>query len=81
MNDTHTDIAGRGGFPGDPADALTVTGTGGCCGSTASTTLTLQEPATDDPCCGTRAEAQAESSRCGGAAKSTAVAAGQGCCG
>ena len=45
-----TDTAGRGGFAGDPADALTVTGAGagGCCGS---------------------------------AAKSTAVAAGQGCCG
>lgn len=75
-----TDTAGRGGFAGDPADALTVTGTGGCCGST-SASVTLQEPASDSPCCGTTAEAKAESSCCGSAAKSTAVAAGQGCCG
>jgi hypothetical protein len=76
-----TDTAGRGGFAGDPADALAVTNTGGCCGNTASTTLTLAEPASGEPCCGTAAEAKAESSCCGSSAKSTAVAAGQGCCG
>ena len=76
-----TDTTGRGGFAGNPADALTVTDTGGCCGNTASATVTLQEPASGDPCCGTPAEATAESSCCGSAAKSTAVAAGQGCCG
>ena len=76
-----TDTAGRGGFAGDPADALAVTGTGGCCGNPPQATLMLPEPATDGPCCGTQAEAKAESSCCGSAAKSTAVAAGQGCCG
>ena len=71
MRDTETDTDA----------ALIVTGTGGCCGNTASTTLTLQAHASDDPCCGTHAEAKAENSCCGSAAKSTAVAAGQGCCG
>lgn len=81
MSDTDTDTAGRGGFAGDPADALTVTGADGCCGSSPQTTLTPQEPVTDGPCCGSHAEATAENSCCGSAAKSTAVAAGQGCCG
>ncbi|MFF5297585.1 hypothetical protein [Paractinoplanes globisporus] len=71
MNDTDT----SGGFAVDPADALTVTGSDGCCGTA------LKLPAAGGPCCGTQAEASAESSCCGGAAKSTAVAAGQGCCG
>jgi hypothetical protein len=71
----------KGGFAGDPAEALTVSGTGGCCGNPAHTTLTLPEPASGGTCCGTRAEAAAENSCCGSAAKSTAVAAGQGCCG
>ena len=79
MSDTET----RGGFTGDPSAALTVTGTSGCCGSPAQATLALPEPAAaaGGPCCGTQAEAAAEGSCCGGAAKSDAVAAGQGCCG
>jgi|tagenome__1003787_1003787.scaffolds.fasta_scaffold17709570_2 hypothetical protein len=81
MSDTDTDISGRGGFAGDPADALTVTDAGGCCGNSAPATLTLQEPGSGEPCCGTHAEASAESSCCGSTAKTTAVAAGQGCCG
>jgi hypothetical protein len=79
MSDTQT----HGGFTGDPAAALTVTGTSGCCGNPPQTTLALPEPATTaaSQCCGTRAEATAEGSCCGSAAKSEAVAAGQGCCG
>lgn len=69
MTETH------GGFTGDPSAALTVTGTSDCCGNTA-------EPApAGGPCCGTPAEATAETSCCGSAAKADAVAAGQGCCG
>lgn len=71
-----------GGFAVDPAVALTVADAGGCCGGSApATMLTLPEPASGDPCCGTPAQAEAEGSCCGSAAKSTAVAAGQGCCG
>lgn len=79
MSDTQT----RGGFVGDPATALTVTGASGCCGSPAQAALTLPEPAATaaSPCCGTKAEAAAEGSCCGSAAKTDAVAAGQGCCG
>jgi hypothetical protein len=79
MSDTQI----HGGFIGDPADALTVAGTGGCCGNPPQTTLSLPEPAgtTAAPCCGTATEAVAEGSCCGGAAKADAVAAGQGCCG
>jgi hypothetical protein len=78
MSETTT----SGGFSGDPAAALTVTGTSGCCGSPAQATLALPEPATaSSPCCGTPAEATAEGSCCGSTAKADAVAAGQGCCG
>lgn len=79
MSDTQT----HGGFTGDPAAALTVTGTSGCCGNPPQTTLALPEPATTagSPCCGTPAEATAEGSCCGSTAKTDAVAAGQGCCG
>jgi hypothetical protein len=77
VNDTDT----PGGFAADPADALAAGGAGGCCGNAPSTTLTLPVSASGDPCCGTQAEATAESSCCGSAAKSTAVATGQGCCG
>lgn len=79
MSDTQT----QGGFAGNPADALTVTGTGGCCGNPAQVTLSLPEPAETAaaPCCGTAPEAAAEGSCCGGAAKADAVASGQGCCG
>ncbi|MFF5085394.1 hypothetical protein ACFY36_50855 [Actinoplanes sp. NPDC000266] len=41
MSDQNT----RGGFAGDPADALAVAGTSGCCGNPARATLTLPEPA------------------------------------
>jgi hypothetical protein len=70
-----------GGFAGDLAEALAVAGADGCCGSAPRATLTLHEPAAGGPCCGTQAEASAESACCGSAAKSTAVASGQGCCG
>ena len=69
MSDTNT--------AGDSA----VTGAGGCCGDAPQTTRTSPAPASDRPCCGTAVQARAESSCCGSAAKSTAVAAGQGCCG
>jgi len=78
MSDTQT----RGGFTGDPATALTVTGTSGCCGNPPQAAVDLPEPAVAaSPCCGTRAEAAAEGSCCGSTAKTDAVAAGQGCCG
>ena len=72
----------QGGFAGDPATALTVAGTGGCCGSPPRATLDLPEPAAaGGPCCGTSAEATAEDACCGTAAKTEAVASGAGCCG
>jgi hypothetical protein len=79
MSDTQT----RGGFAGDPATALTVTGSSGCCGNAPQTTDFLAtEPAkADAPCCGTRTEAQASGSCCGATAKAEAVSAGAGCCG
>ncbi|GIE94299.1 hypothetical protein [Paractinoplanes rishiriensis] len=77
-----SDIPAQGGFTGDPAAALTVSGTGGCCGTPPQTTLTLPEPAAaGGPCCGTPAEATAEQACCSSAAKAGAVASGQGCCG
>lgn len=80
MSDTQT----QGGFTGDPAAALTVSGTGGCCGNPPQATQTLPEPAestaTASPCCGTTAEATAEGACCGTAAKTDAVASGAGCC-
>ncbi|GIM91979.1 hypothetical protein [Paractinoplanes toevensis] len=69
-----------GGFAGDPADALAVAGTGGCCGNPPSSTLQLPQAASS-PCCGTSTDAAAASSCCGNAAKSEAVTSGQGCCG
>jgi hypothetical protein len=81
MSDTTTT---SGGFTGDPAAALSVAGTSGCCGNPPQTTLTLPDAETaaaGAPCCGTAAEAQQESSCCGTAAKQQAVATGQGCCG
>jgi hypothetical protein len=74
----------QGGFAGEPATALKVTGTGGCCGNPAQATdvLAAERPAADSsPCCGTQAEAAASSSCCGAGAKAEAVAAGSGCCG
>jgi hypothetical protein len=76
-----TDTPIHGGFAGDPAEALTVAGTGGCCGNPPQATLTRPEPATGTgPCCGTAAEAKADNACCGTAAKSDAAAAGAGCC-
>jgi hypothetical protein len=78
MNDTKT----QGGFAGDPAAALAVAGTGGCCGNPPRATLELPEPTTAaSPCCGTPAQASAEGSCCGAGAKAEAVASGAGCCG
>jgi arsenite methyltransferase len=71
MSDTDT----RGGF------ASIVTGGSGCCGSPTPTTVAPQAPASNDPCCGTSAEATAESSCCGSTAKTEAIASGATCCG
>ncbi|GGM89633.1 hypothetical protein ACFFX1_52675 [Dactylosporangium sucinum] len=79
--DTTTQATEAGGFAGDPAAALAVAGTGGCCGNP-PTALALPDSASDGaPCCGTPAEATAERSCCATAARTDAVAAGQGCCG
>ncbi|MEV4465163.1 hypothetical protein AB0J51_16250 [Micromonospora echinofusca] len=73
-----------GGFTGDPAAALQVTGSGACCGSPAQAVGGILPPAgataDGDPCCGTRHAAQAADSCCGSQAKADAVATGQGCC-
>jgi hypothetical protein len=76
----------RGGFEGDPATALAVGGTGGCCGNAPQATMTLPDPeastgAGGSPCCGTSADAQASGSCCGAQAKAEAVTSGAGCCG
>ena len=72
----------KGGFAGDPAAALSMAGTGGCCGNPPQATLALPDPsAAAGPCCGTAAEATADGACCGTAARSDAVAAGSGCCG
>jgi hypothetical protein len=76
MNET------TGGFAGDPAAALRVAGTDGCCGNPPTAVLDLPEPAAGAaPCCGTAAEAAASQGCCGSAAKAEAVASGAGCCG
>ncbi|MEV4139087.1 hypothetical protein AB0J72_43850 [Dactylosporangium sp. NPDC049742] len=72
----------QGGFAGDPAAALTVVGTGGCCGNPPQATPDLPEPgAASGPCCGTAAEAEADGACCGTGAKTESVASGAGCCG
>jgi hypothetical protein len=77
-----TDIKNIGGFTGDPAAALSVAGTSGCCGNPAQANLSLPEPdGTATTCCGTAAEAKAENACCGSTAKADAVAGGSGCCG
>ena len=79
-----SDIQTQGGFTGDPAAALAVTGSSGCCGNPPPVTnIVLPDPAdvTAAPCCGTQAEAQVAGSCCGTAAKADAVASGAGCCG
>ncbi|MEO3745328.1 hypothetical protein [Plantactinospora sp. B5E13] len=72
-----------GGFAGDPAAALNVAGSAGCCGNPAQATMALPDPA--DPasgtCCGTPAAAVAANSCCAPAAKAEAVASATGCCG
>jgi hypothetical protein len=73
-----------GGLVDDPAAALAVTGSGGCCGNPAQNTAAALPDAADpvaSPCCGTAADAQAAGSCCGTTAKAEAVAAGAGCCG
>jgi hypothetical protein len=57
-----------GGFTGDPATALSVGGTSGCCGNAPQSTHAIPDPMAG-PCCGTASDAAG------------AVAAGQGCCG
>ncbi|MGI5175331.1 hypothetical protein ACQEVZ_03250 [Dactylosporangium sp. CA-152071] len=85
MSDIQTQPPAQGGFAGDPAAALTVAGTSGCCGNPPRATLTLPEAAepaaASGPCCGTTAEAETEGACCGTAAKTGAVASGTGCCG
>jgi len=77
-----TDTQIQGGFAGDPAAALSVAGTGGCCGNPPQATLALPAPAqASGVCCGTTAEAAAEGACCGATAKAEAVASGSGCCG
>jgi len=77
-----TETKNAGGFTGDPAAALSVAGTGGCCGNPPQGTLSLPEPdGATATCCGTAAEAKAENACCGSAAKADAVAGGSGCCG
>jgi hypothetical protein len=72
----------RGGFTGEPAAALNVAGTSGCCGNPPTDTLDLPDPAAGAaPCCGTAAEASASRSCCGTAVKADAVASGADCCG
>ncbi|MFC7547774.1 hypothetical protein [Plantactinospora sp. GCM10030261] len=76
--------SGAGGFTGDPAAALRVTGSGACCGSPAQAVGGILPPAGEnvsgDPCCGSRQVAVAADSCCGTEAKADAIAAGQGCC-
>lgn len=71
----------KGGFTGDPAAALNIAGTGGCCGNPPTATLDLPDVDTEGPCCGTAAEATASGGCCGSTAKAEAVASGAGCCG
>jgi hypothetical protein len=80
---SETTVPAAGGFTGDPAAALEVAGTSGCCGNPPQAVLVLPEPVAEAaaPCCGTTAEAAQAGSCCGAAAKEQAVAAGQGCCG
>jgi hypothetical protein len=70
----------RGGFTGDPTQALSVASAGGCCGNPPQAVQPLSEPASASTCCGTATEAAAEGSCCGSTAKADAVASGQGCC-
>jgi len=74
-------MTGRDGFEGDPAEALAVSETGGCCGNPPLATLELPGPEVSaGPCCGTPAQAAAAGSCCGAEAKVEAVASGAGCC-
>jgi hypothetical protein len=67
-----------GGFTGNPAAALQVTGSGACCGSPARTVGAALPPA-GDPCCGNQ-QAAPEADSCCGAPVGSDVAAGAGCC-
>jgi hypothetical protein len=78
----------EGGFADDPAAALDVSGTSGCCGNPPRATLDRPDPtrsagagADGLPCCGTTAEASAADACCGASARAEAVASGAGCCG
>ncbi|MEV5692528.1 hypothetical protein [Micromonospora globbae] len=78
-------IQTTGGFAGDPAAALAVTGSGSCCGSPAQAVGAILPPAgeaaTAGGCCGTAEAAHAAGSCCDAEAKADAITAGQGCCG
>lgn len=83
MNDTDRQASQSAG---EPAAALAVAGTGGCCGNPPQATRDLPASAaaateTGAPCCCSTAEAQAAGACCGTAAKADAVASGTGCCG
>lgn len=79
------DTTPTGGFAGDPAAALRVTGSGACCGSPAQAVCGILPPVGEadaaGPCCGTRQATQAATSCCGTQTRTDAVATGQGCCG
>lgn len=76
-----TDTTRAGGFPGDPAEALNPPASaGGCCGTPVAAAA-VADKAPASTCCGTVAEARAEGSCCGAAAKQEAVASGAECCG
>jgi hypothetical protein len=73
-----------GGFAGEPAAALSVAGSAGCCGNppqAAATSLPEGDAVGSAPCCGTAAQARESAGCCGTAAKAEAVAGGSGCCG
>jgi hypothetical protein len=85
MSENTQTIPTTGGFAGDGAAALAVTGSCSCCGSPAQRVGSILPPAGEvastGPCCGTQEAADAAGSCCGSQAKNEAVDAGHGCCG
>ncbi|SCL71207.1 hypothetical protein GA0070606_5649 [Micromonospora citrea] len=79
------DTTAPGGFAGDPAAALQVTGSGACCGSPAQPVGGILPSTGDtgpaDSCRGTARAARTSDSCCGTGARADAVASGRGCCG
>jgi hypothetical protein len=68
-----------GGFTGNPAAALQVTGSGACCGSPGQTAGAMLPPP-GDPCCGNQQAAAEADSCCGTPVEPDVAAAGAGCC-